>query len=86
MKKTTLSLLSEDPDLAAVLQQKQMTKIMENLSKPGDVSPFLLALKTVFQGDEGYTPVKGVDYFTKEEIAAFKKEISPEKFKRLLHG
>jgi len=81
MKKSALNLLSEDPDIAAVLQQKQMAKIMESLSKPGDVSPFLLALKTVFQGEEGHTPIKGVDYFTKEEVAAFKEEISPEKFK-----
>ncbi len=80
MKKSTLSILSEDPELSALLQQKQMAKIMENLSKPGDVSPFLLALKTVFQGEPGYSPKKGEDFFTEEEIEEFRKAVSPRKF------
>lgn len=30
-------------------------------------------------GDPGYTPVKGLDYFTAEEILQFKKEVTPRK-------
>jgi hypothetical protein len=29
-----------------------------------------------YRGSGGYTPVKGVDYFTEEEIAELKSEIS----------
>lgn len=29
-----------------------------------------------YRGSGGYTPVKGVDYFTEEEIAEFRSEIN----------
>ena len=32
-----------------------------------------------FQGEPGYTPVKGVDYYTPEEIAQIKTEVTPVK-------
>jgi len=42
------------------------------------------ALNALFKGDDGYSPKKGEDYFTQEEIDSFKEEIkkgaTPEKF------
>lgn len=31
------------------------------------------------KGDQGDKPIKGEDYFTKDEVKQFKKEITPEK-------
>lgn len=37
-------------------------------------------------GKDGYTPVKGKDYFTRTEVAQFKKEVTPVKGEDYLDG
>lgn len=39
---------------------------------------FLKSIKKI-EGIDGYTPIKGKDYFTEEEIADFIKKITPKK-------
>ena len=38
------------------------------------------------KGDSGHTPMKGIDYMTKAEMEAMKKEITPEKGKHYFDG
>ena len=38
------------------------------------------------KGDEGYTPIKGKDYFTEKEVSTFKKEVTPVKGKDYKDG
>lgn len=75
-----LSILNDDPEIAAILQRKQMSQVSKKLQSAADFAPFLEALLTNFKGQDGKTPEKGKDYFTEEEIAEFKAEISPIKY------
>lgn len=45
--------------------------VLENIKEPQDGQ----------DGIDGYTPIKGKDYFTKQEIKEFKKDITPVKGK-----
>jgi hypothetical protein len=74
MKKAAVkSVFSDDLDVLTALEKRE-----------GKSSPSLAALRELFRGEDGGTPEVGVDYFTPEEVAQFKKEIlagaTPEKF------
>lgn len=47
----------------------------------GDIDTGILARGT--DGEDGYTPVKGVDYFTEEEIQQIQNEVSGRCNRRL---
>src|SRR6187399_3339458 len=72
MKKRALkSIFQDDPQILALIEAR----------KYAEEAPALDELRSFFRGDKGYSPVKGKDYFTKEEIAAFKEAVTPKKFK-----
>ena len=71
MKNSIRSILTDDPEIAELLRAR---------SRKNEL-PTLEAMKALFKGEDGYTPKKGKDYFTKEEIEAFKQAVTPEKYK-----
>ena len=61
-----------------------LVRALESISKITAVSSTIVGPKgdkgdTGWTGKEGYTPVKGTDYFTKEEIRSFLKQMTPIK-------
>lgn len=73
MKKNAIkSVFSDDLDVLTALQEKE------------NKSPSLESLRELFRGEDGGTPERGVDYFTEEEVKAWKDEIldgaKPKKF------
>lgn len=81
-KKALKSVFMSDTDVTGVLDQQEKMESMKALLGQGD---FISSLKMIFGGKDGYTPVKGKDYFTAEEVESMKAEIlkgaTPEKFK-----
>jgi hypothetical protein len=70
-------LLEEVASFKQEALQELKTILQEAIGEDG-----ALALK----GDRGFTPQKGVDYFTKEELEMLKKEITPVKGKHYFDG
>lgn len=69
-------IFANDPDVISQITAKEHLEAIQAMAGKGnDTSGFLEQLKTVFKGDEGYTPVKGKDYFTEEEADQWKQEI-----------
>jgi hypothetical protein len=70
--KAIKSVFSDDLDVLGALSAREAK------------APSLEALRELFKGEDGGTPEKGVDYFTPEEVKAFKEEIragaTPKKF------
>lgn len=58
---------------------KGMSPSLETMARAQDlIATFITKLEGP-KGDAGYTPKKGKDYFTKEEIDKFLKEVTPKK-------
>ncbi len=77
--------MNKDPIKSAFMDDQDVLEVLrdkEGKQKKG--IDRLEALNALFKGDDGVTPEKGKDYFTQEEIDAFKEEIkkgaTPEKF------
>ncbi len=81
-KKAIKSAFMSDSDVTTLLDQQDKMESMKSLLNQGD---FISSLKMIFGGKDGYTPVKGEDYFTIDEIDAIKADVikgaTPEKFK-----
>lgn len=81
------SAYANDPEALRSLEMDEQKELLSNLSpKEGkDMGAFLESLKGIFKGDDGYTPQKGKDYMTDEEVSSMKDEVlkkaTPEKFK-----
>ena len=72
-----------DPEGAEREEKKESSDKISSISKGTErMTQFLDVLK----GDDGYTPVKGVDYWTEEELAQIKEEIRPILGKDYLTG
>lgn len=70
-------IFSDDPETLRALEQKEILNELAN-KKAEDVP--LSALKSVFKGDKGDSPVLGVDYFTESDKAEIKKAVTPIKY------
>jgi hypothetical protein len=83
-KKLLKSAFIDDADVMKAIENREQKDMLAKILETKKDS-FLEALKPLFKGDSGYTPVKGKDYFTPQEISDFKAEIlkgaTPEKFK-----
>ncbi len=64
----------DDPETLRALEAEEQMEMMKSLAGGGQ-NAFLESLKGVFKGDDGYTPVKGKDYFTDEDFKSFKEEL-----------
>jgi hypothetical protein len=75
-------IFADDKD---VLAQLNHDELMDSLSQKESKSKLKKTIHNVFKGESGYTPEKGVDYFTEDEIKEWKAEIltkaTPKKFK-----
>lgn len=60
-------------------------EVMSLLAREGERTAFLDSLRELFKGEDGKTPVKGKDYFTKQDIEEIKQDVlkgaTPVKFK-----
>lgn len=81
MNKNIKKIFSDNPEILNHLSQKELMEKM--VSNPQD--SFIESMRKVFKGEDGYSPVKGTDYFTDDEINSFKADIlkgaTPQKFK-----
>lgn len=75
-------IFADDKDMLAQLNHEEL---MDSLSQKESKSKLKKTIHDVFKGESGYTPQKGVDYFTENEIKEWKDEIltkaTPKKFK-----
>ena len=55
------------------------TEKLKQLERLRNPNAGLLERIHVLKGDPGDTPLKGVDYYTPDEIAQIKKEVTPRK-------
>ena len=83
-------LYSDDPEMLAMLERKETQELLKELSKDVNMRSALEIARQLKQGDQGepgYSPVKGKDYFTEEEIGkiaryikdGLKEEVTPRK-------
>ena len=83
--------------LAQAGKKKDIDDIKEDISKAlGEIEPIrefygkisrteLIKIKGD-RGEDGYTPIKGKDYYTPEEVKEIKKEVTPVKGKDYFDG
>lgn len=76
-------LIATYPELASFIEQQDTNTLLRGILKKfeeGDAS--IHAIKGIVKGDkgeDGYTPVKGKDYFTQQEVNAFLFAAAPRK-------
>lgn len=68
-------LYQDNPELMSLKLAELEIKLNNNKGEKGDPGQSIKGEK----GNDGYTPIKGKDYFTGEEIKSFKEEIRPIK-------
>ncbi len=73
--KNIKKIFADDPSMLAILEQRESNEILRDLVGK-QIS--LEGIHTI-KGDPGYTPIKGTDYLTDEEVADIKDELTPEK-------
>ena len=66
-------LFVDDPETLRSLEQQEQAELLREIAGK-DVKAF-----ESIKGQKGDTPVKGVDYFTLEELAEIKEEVTPQK-------
>jgi hypothetical protein len=84
MKSDEIASNTEATALAASRLQEPLEQIVENTANLGKTfeqtsEPIskMVAFLSEMKGEKGYTPVKGKDYFTDEEIDDFKSTVTP---------
>lgn len=68
-----------------IKDRKSLEAFVSGKETEGALDTFKRFAKSI-KGDNGYTPKKGVDYFTQKEIEAFKDEITPRKNEHYFDG
>ena len=80
--KLTGSIQDKESIFGAVLKEGNISSALSNPLTQG-YSAYEIAVKNGFQGTEkewleslkGYSPIRGIDYWTKEDIESIKKEL-----------
>ncbi len=78
MKKDYLKLkqaFKNDPEMLRVLEQQESNELLKEIAG----RKIEMSGAEMVKGDKGDTPIKGVDYYTPEELAQIKEELTPIK-------
>jgi hypothetical protein len=70
------SLYANDPEMLRALELREQTDLLKEIASKNEVT---MKGAEMIKGDKGDTPVKGVDYWTDEELSQIKDEITPVK-------
>jgi hypothetical protein len=64
-----------DPETLRILEQQESNELLREIAS----RKIEMSGATMIKGDKGDSPIKGVDYYTPEELAQIKDELTPKK-------
>jgi len=79
-------IFQNDPEMLRSLDSQEQMQKLEEVRLAREMEGIKISKEVFLKGEDGYTPVAGLDYFTPEEATSFKKEITPVKGKDYFDG
>lgn len=69
----------DELEILRINELKKHTKLLEEMRNDNAKKSGMQIQAEMIKGDKGDSPIKGVDYYTNEEVEQIKKEVTPVK-------